>query len=247
MGEFTSRKNFDFNKFVKIFGRPPKNKYGVVRTDINYAIQEACGGEKNFDTADELMRGMRSDSILLLTSEYMEDTKTQLRRLDSSFKYTPVMQYLEVGFAEYGYLSSNKTQYSFLTYTYEYNSNYDFDAVKVYTKISKSKLKNISNDIIRAHDFNNSNCHRLIFNINFNWNISRLKKLFTKSVKLRQRSLRTYFKEGDENGPFKPKELKDAKRTHFYFLKESKISRYYDFKKINIGKNESYDYLDFIK
>ena len=128
----------------------------------------------------------------------MEDTKTQLRRLDSSFKYTPVMQYLEVGFAEYGYLSSNKTQYSFLTYTYEYNSNYDFDAVKVYTKISKSKLKNISNDIIRAHDFNNSNCHRLIFNINFNWNISRLKKLFTKSVKLRQRSLRTYFKEGDE-------------------------------------------------
>ena len=247
MGEFTSRKNFDFNKFVKIFGRPPKNKYGVVRKDINYAIEEACGGEKNFDTADELMRGMRSDSISLLTDEYMEDTKKQLRRLDSSFKYTRVMQYLEVGFSEYGYLSSNKTQYSFLTYTYEYNSNYDFDAVKVYTKISKSKLKNISNDIIKDHDFNNSNCHRLIFNINFNWNISRLKKLFTKSVKLRQRSLSTYFKEGDENGPLNPKELKDAKKTHFYFLKESKLSRYYDFKKINIGKNESYDYLDFIK
>ena len=52
------------------------------------------------------------------------------------------MQYLEhSSFSEYGYLSSNKTQYSFLIYTYEYNSNYDFDAVKVYTKISKSKLK----------------------------------------------------------------------------------------------------------
>ena len=87
--------------------------------------------------------------------EYLQLVKSQLhgQQNNGDFIYIGAIG----SFSEYGYLSSNKTQYSFLIYTYEYNSNCDFDAVKVYTKISKSKLKNISNDIIKDHDFNNSN------------------------------------------------------------------------------------------
>ena len=95
MGLYTSRKNFDFEKFVKILGRG-RNSY------IIFAIEEACGGEEKFKTAGELGAGIGSNSIVQFTDEYMESIEKQFKRLDSSFVYTPIMQVFEADyFQEY--------------------------------------------------------------------------------------------------------------------------------------------------
>ena len=238
MGLYTSRKNFDFEKFVKILGRG-RNSY------IIFAIEEACGGEKKFKTAGELGAGIGSNSIVQFTDEYMESVEKQFKRLDSSFVYTPIMQVFEADyFQEYAYLTSKKTKYSFLIYHIQRGMNFTIDALKVYTNIKKTKLKNISNDIIKLINSKDSNCHRLIFNNDYVWKKAKIKKLFIKPVKLRQRSLTSYFEEGDEFGKLSKKKLKEEKRTHFYFLNSSRLSRYYNFGNIRIGKRESYDFIE---
>ncbi len=48
MGLYTSRKNFDFEKFVKILGRG-RNSY------IIFAIEEACGGEEKLKAIQKMI------------------------------------------------------------------------------------------------------------------------------------------------------------------------------------------------
>ena len=157
MGSYTSKINFNFSKFIKEFTTKKKwtnfstGKARIGYEDINLALEKACGGRENFEECDELMQGVKSNSILLLTDEYMESEESQFKRIDNSFVYKRIMQIIEVGdehtdpvYDEYAYLSSSKTDKSFLMKLNHFRSDYDFETIKVFNKINKKNLKNIS-------------------------------------------------------------------------------------------------------
>ena len=253
MGSYTSKINFNFSKFIKElttkkkWTTPDGNKIGY--EDINLALEKACGGRKNFQECDELMREVKSNSILLLTNEYMEDAKKQFKRIDNSLVYTPVMQIIELGgehmdevFSEYAYLSSSKTDKSFLMNLDDYHSNYDFETIRIFNKIKKSELKNISNTILKHYDFTNTNCNRVIFNSDFNWKIQNLKKKFIKSAKLREKIQTDYIMDGESDD-----RTDDEKKVHLYLINGRKISRWYDFKNFKLTKGKNYEFINIKK
>ena len=230
MGLYTNKINFNFNKFIKEL---------ATKEHIDLALKKACGGEQNFQECDDLMRGVRSNSLLLLTDEYMESEETQFKRIDNSFVYKRIMQIMEEGmdpvYNEYAYLSSSKTDKSFLIKLNHYHSNYDFEKIKVFNKINKKNLKNISNIILKDYDFKNLNCNRVVFNSDYNWKISDLKKKFIKSAREREKLQTRYISEGESD-----ERTDDEKKIHLYFINGSKISRYYDFDSSKFKKGKNY-------
>ena len=190
------------------------------------------------------MSGVKSNSLLLLTDEYIESVETQFKRIDNSFVYKPIMQIMEGGdehtdpvYDEYAYLSSSKTDKSFLMRLHHFRSNYDFETIKVFNEINKKNLKNISNIILKYYDFKNPNCNRVVFNSDYNWKIPDLKKKFIKSAKEREK-LQTMFVTEDE-----PDErTDDQKKVHLHFINGSKISSYldYDFNSSKFKKGKNY-------
>ncbi len=248
MGSYTSKINFNFSKFIKEFTTKKKwtnfstGKARIGYEDINLALEKACGGRENFEECDELMRGVKSNSLLLLTDEYMESEETQFKRIDNSFVYKRIMQIMEGGdehtdpvYDEYAYLSSSKTDKSFLMNLNHFRSNYDFETIKVFNKINKKNLKNISNIILKYYDFKNPNCNRVVFNCDYNWKIPDLKKKFIKSAKEREK-LQTMFIMEDESD----ERTDDQKKVHLHFINGSKISRYYDFNSSKFKKGKNY-------
>ena len=233
MGNYTSKINFNFSKFIKELSK---------KEIINSALEKACGGEQNFQEADSLMGGVKSNSILLLTDEYMEDEEVQFKRIDNSFIYKRIMQIIELGdehtdgvYDEYAYLSSSKTDKSFLMKLNHFRSNYDFETIKVFNKINKKNLKNISNIILKYYDFKNPNCNIVVFNSDYNWKVPDLKKKFIKSAKEREKLQTMFIMEGESD-----ERTDDQKKVHLHFINGSKISRYYDFNSSKFKKGKNY-------
>ena len=248
MGYFTNKKNLNFKKFIKELSSKrewltPKGKR-IGYEDINIALEKACGGRENFKECDDLMRGVKTNSLLLLTDEYIESEETQFKRIDNSFVYKRIMQIMEGGdehtdpvYNEYAYLSSSKTDKSFLMKLNHFRSNYDFETIKVFNKINKKNLKNISNIILKYYDFENPNCNRVVFNSDFNWKIPDLKKKFLKSAKEREKLQTMFIMEGETD-----ERTDDQKKVHLHFLNGKQICRYYDFSssKFKKGKNNHF-------
>ena len=242
MGYSTNKKNFNFEKFIKELSSKrewltPKGKR-VGYEDINIALEKACGGEKKFKYTDEF--NISSNSLYLLTDHYVESEETQFKRIDNSFVYKRIMQIMEPGdehtdpvYDEYAYLSSSKTDKSFLMKLNHFRSNYNFETIKVFNKINKKNLKNISNIILKNYDFENPNCNRVVFNSDYNWKIADLKKKFIKSAKEREKLQTMFIMEGETD-----ERTDDQKKVHLHFLNGKQISRYYDFSSSKFKKGK---------
>ena len=250
------KKDFDFNKFIKAFGSKkwitPVGKVINSFQDINVAIEIACLGKlSNFD--EDI-----GSPLFFDYEEYEVDAKKKFKQLDKSFKYIPIMQLFENtevsnSFQEYAYLNSSKISQSFLTFKSIFNENNSLKALQVFKKLKKNKLKDLSNIILNYHDFNKTECNRIVFNGNFNWDMKKIKKLFIKSAKKRNK-LFTMFK-GKKETDDRPDE---QKKVHLYILNANKVGRDYFFDKsylgdipdnymLRIGKDEHYEYIDISK
>ena len=100
-------------------------------------------------------------------------------RLDKSFKYSPILQIRDVPVpddamyyyeAEQGYLSTNKSEYSFLLGVDAYNSNFDLKVIEVFKNIKKKDIKKLSQKVlknIKAKSFHY--CKWIILNNLYIW------------------------------------------------------------------------------
>ena len=232
MEKLLDKKDFDFNKFIKAFGnkkwRTLSGKIANSYPSINVAIEIACGDSK-FESS--------ADSPLFFNSDINDkNAKRSFVYLDESFKYTPIMQVEDteewwISFKEYAYLSSNKTEYSFLTYLDIFDSHYDLSAIKVFKNLKNDKLKNINKFILKHYDFRFHLCNCVRFNNNFSWNLNRLKKLFFKASKERNKFLKGF----DDLGK------KIRKRINLYLINEKKMFRFNYPTRIN--KNEDFVFI----
>ena len=128
------KQKFDFDQFINKIRKKSKDRWGNVGyPDIDITLLETCGYQ--IDEPEYL------DDEEIFTERYNAENDFLL--LDKSFKYTKIMQILDnepegswYSFLEYGYLSSKKTEYSFLISAGDYNINYSIGPLKVFKKLS---------------------------------------------------------------------------------------------------------------
>ena len=99
-------------------------------------------------------------------------------RLDKSFKYSPILQIRDVPVpddamyyyeAEQGYLSTNKSEYSFLLGVDAYNSNFDLKVIEVFKNIKKKDIKKLSQKVLKNHHKTFHYCKWIILNNSYIW------------------------------------------------------------------------------
>ena len=210
------KKKFDLNKFIKTLLKPKKyyklkgqeypNEFGLDTNKYHYnfrGIDEALEDSGFKELTKPIISKNESEHIPF---NDMDKLLEDFARLDKSFNYSPIFHlrdtpepddglyfYLE----EYAFLSTKKSQYSFLLGANDYNVNPNLYVIKSFKNIEKKEIKALSN-IVLKNIFNNAlgknthYCKWVFLNNSYLWgSASEQKALISKSIF--PQSLKEYF------------------------------------------------------
>ena len=216
----------DFNKFIELI-KNDKFEYAIGPKgfpEISIALKDSYFKYKKknqsvFDFRHKFFKDSDIDGLFQETSKIRKD----FLKLDKSIKYTTITQSLSdpsadsMVFSELGYLSSNKTKYSFLISAYDYNLNFTLTVFKVFENLKKQDFNNL-HETKDCHYYT-ENCYYYMFNNKWNWNLNKIKKDLIKN--------------------FLPKK---HGRIHLCLCVEKKINNR-KWNPYSLGKNEDYKYI----
>ena len=155
---------FDINKFIKTLITPKEHPMSS-GSPSDYKNEFGLNTKKSFFSRITSIETALEDSgyeeILEPRGNYYPFSKVNniekdFIRLDKSFKYSPILQIRDVPVpddamyyyeAEQGYLSTNKSEYSFLLGVDAYNSNFDLKVIEVFKNIKKKYIKKLSQNL----------------------------------------------------------------------------------------------------
>ena len=224
------KQKFNFEKFINKIRKKSEDRWGNVGyPDIDETLLETCGYK--IDEPEYL------DDEKIFSERY--NAKNDFLLLDKSFKYTKIMQILDnepegfwYSFVEYGYLSSKKTEYSFLISAGDYNINYSIGPIKAFKRLKKNDLKNITKYVVDNINFNTHHSNNVVMNRFFNWNLKDLKEKFKVTL--------DHKREMNKDSSFKWPET--YKRVHFTIVDEKRFNdSSWELK--NLTNKETYDFI----
>ena len=170
--------------FVNELSHPPKGSWAVIENAISKAYDIKIYDEDYY-------------KLDLNFNHIFGSVKKSFIKLDKSLKYIPIFAVIDDepqgvwGFKlEYAYLTSKKTDLSFLLYSDSYNMDETIYPVKVFKEITKNKKEEIPKLILshykKNHHFGTHLCNEILLNNDYKWDLKYLKKLFNKSHKKRK-------------------------------------------------------------
>ena len=180
---------------------------------IEHMIRKANGNEKlSFDPNYNVLGENFSKLDNSLKYERLFDVKNE----DSSFKSYWV---------EYGYLSSNRSDKSFLIAAESLEGNGYAHAIKMFNEIKKSELSELPNLIYEHYKstigYKSTACHEVNLNADYKWDLKYLTKLLNKSLNERIKQAKEIKKGGgDFNHTIKIYRTKGRKSMCYKILKE---------------------------
>ena len=147
-----------------------------------------------------------------------ENPKKSFKSLSKFFEYTPLIQTIDnnpdgvwVSLQEFGYLSSKKSNISFLITSSFYKGDgqswNDPEPIKIFKNINNEKIKKLPNILLNIlkNKFKKNEKHSLINLVNLNnkytWDKKLLEIVFNKDLKIRKKSKRDDRKDGLLNYP----------------------------------------------
>ena len=162
------KKKFDVNKFIKTLITPKEHPMGS-GSPSDYKNEFGLNTKKSvfsrITRIDTALEDSGYEKMLKPRGNYypfskVDNIEKDFIRLDKSFKYSPILQIRDVPVpddamyyyeAEQGYLSTNKSEYSFLLGVDAYNSNFDLKVIEVFKNIKKKYIKKLSQKVLKNY------------------------------------------------------------------------------------------------
>ena len=159
-------KKFDINKFIKTLITPKEHPI-VMGSPSDYKNEFGLNTKKSYFSRIRRITTALEDSgyeeILEPRGNYypfskVDNIEKDFIRLDKSFKYSPILQIRDVPVPddamyyyeeEHGYLSTKKSEYSFLLGVDAYNNNFALEVIEVFKNIKKKDIKKLSQKVIK--------------------------------------------------------------------------------------------------
>ena len=179
-------KKFDINKFIKTLITPKEHPM-VMGSPSDYKNEFGLNTKKSYFSRIRLITTALEDAgyeeLIDPRGDYcpfseVGNIEKDFIRLDKSFKYSPILQIRDVPVpddamyyyeAEQGYLSTNKSEYSFLLGVDAYNSNFDLKVIEVFKNIKKKDIKKLSQKVLKNHHKTFHYCKWIILNNSYIW------------------------------------------------------------------------------
>ena len=194
-------KKFDINKFIKTLITPKEHPI-VMGSPSDYKNEFGLNTKKSYFSRIRRITTALEDSgyeeILEPRGNYypfskVDNIEKDFIRLDKSFKYSPILQIRDVPVPddamyyyeeEHGYLSTKKSEYSFLLGVDAYNNNFDLEVIEIFKNIKKKDIKKLSQKVIKNIKAKYWHyCKWIILNNSYIWGSDREHKaLISKSI-----------------------------------------------------------------
>ena len=194
------KKKFDVNKFIKTLITPKEHPMGS-GSPSDYKNEFGLNTKKSVFSRiariDTALEDSGYEKMLKPRGNYypfskVDNIEKDFIRLDKSFKYSPILQIrdtpeLDDGMyyyeEEHSYLSTKKSEYSFLLGVDSYNSNFDLKVIEVFKNIKKKDIKKLSQKVLKNHHKTFHYCKWIILNNSYIWGSdSEHKALMSKKI-----------------------------------------------------------------
>ena len=179
------KKKFDINKFIKTLITP--KEHSMSHPASWYKNEFGLNTKKSYFSRIRLITTALEDAgyeeLIDSRGDYdpfseVGNIEKDFIRLDKSFKYSPILQIrdtpeLDDGMyyyeEEHSYLSTKKSEYSFLLGVDAYNSNFDLEVIEVFKNIKKKDIKKLSQKVLKNHHKTFHYCKWIILNNSYIW------------------------------------------------------------------------------
>jgi hypothetical protein len=196
------KKKFDINKFIKTLMTPKEHPMLLGSSPSDYKNEFGLNTKKSYFSRIRLITTALEDAgyeeLIDSRGDYdpfseVGNIEKDFIRLDKSFKYSPILQIRDVPVPddamyyyeeEHGYLSTKKSEYSFLLGVDAYNENFDLKVIEVFKNIKKKDIKKLSQKVIKNIKAKYWHyCKWIILNNSYIWGSDREHKaLISKSI-----------------------------------------------------------------